>query len=94
MNALAILIFLAQLPELDPSNVPELTFVFVLMGLAIIYLMPLLTNSIPSPLINIIFLTIICITLDLDLRTVGDMGRLPDTLPMFLLPDIPITFET
>ena len=94
VNALAILIFLAQLPELDPFNVPTLTFVFVFMGLAIIYLMPYLTSSVPSPLINIIFLTIICVTLDLDLRTVGDMGTLPDTLPMFLLPDIPLTFET
>ena len=94
VNALAILIFLAQLPELDPFNVPTLTFVFVFMGLAIIYLMPYLTSSVPSPLINIIFLTILCIALDLDLRTVGDMGTLPDTLPMFLLPDIPLTFET
>ena len=56
--------------------------------------MPYLTSSVPSPLINIIFLTILCIALDLDLRTVGDMGTLPDTLPMFLLPDIPLTFET
>ena len=94
VNALAILIFLAQLPELDPLNVPTLTFVFVFMGLAIIYLMPYLTSSVPSPLINIIFLTILCVALDLDLRTVGDMGTLPDTLPMFLLPDIPLTFET
>ena len=94
VNALAILIFLAQLPELDPSSVPALTFAFVSLGLAIIYLMPYFTKSIPSPLINIIFLTILCVTLDLDLRTVGDMGRLPDTLPMFLLPDIPLTFET
>jgi len=94
VNALAILIFLAQLPELDPSNVPPLTFFIVGLGLAIIYLLPYITTSIPSPLVNIILLTILTIALDLDLRTVGDMGNLPDTLPIFLLPDIPISFET
>mgnify|MGYP001158211756 FL=1 len=94
VNALAILIFLAQLPELDPSNVPPLTFFIVGLGLAIIYLLPYITTSVPSPLVNIILLTILTIALDLDLRTVGDMGNLPDTLPIFLLPDIPISFET
>ncbi len=94
VNALAILIFLAQLPELDPSNVPALTFLIVGLGLAIIYFLPYITTSVPSPLVNIILLTILTIALDLDLRTVGDMGNLPDTLPIFLLPDIPISLET
>jgi SulP family sulfate permease len=92
VNALAILIFMAQLPEL--INVPPLTYVMVAAGLGIIYLFPLLTKAVPSPLVCIIVLTTISLSLGLDLRTVGDMGELPDTLPIFLLPDIPLTFET
>jgi len=92
VNALAILIFMAQLPEL--TNVPPLTYVMVAGGLAIIYLLPRVTKAVPSPLICIIVLTALSIGLDLDVRTVDDMGQLPATLPVFLLPDIPLTFET
>ncbi|MEM7613734.1 MAG: SulP family inorganic anion transporter [Pseudomonadota bacterium] len=92
VNALAILIFMAQLPELIGVN--NLTYVMVAAGLAIIYLFPRLTTAIPSPLVCIIVLTVLAITMGLDVRTVGDMGALPDTLPMFLLPDIPLTLET
>lgn len=92
VNALAILIFMAQLPEL--IGVPWLTYAMVAAGLAIIYLFPRLTKSVPSPLICILVLTSAALLLDLDLRTVGDMGELPSTLPMFLLPDIPLTLET
>ncbi len=92
VNALAILIFMAQLPEL--IGVPWLTYVMVAGGLAIIYLFPRLTKAVPSPLVCIIVLTGITIGLGLDLRTVGDMGELPSTLPVFLLPDVPLTFET
>ena len=94
VNALAILIFIAQLPELDPRNVPPLTFVMVAAGLAIIYLFPRLTRAVPSPLVTIIILTSVTLAMDLDLRTVADMGQLPDSLPVFLLPDIPLNFET
>ena len=94
VNALAILIFLAQLPELDPARVPVLTYPLVALGLAIIYLFPRLTKAIPSPLVTIIVLTALVLLLDLDVRNVGDMGALPDTLPVFLLPDVPFTFET
>ena len=92
VNALAILIFLAQLPEL--TNVPPLTYAMVAGGLLIIYLLPRITSAVPSPLVCIIVLTAISLTLNLDLRTVEDMGQLPATLPIFLLPDIPLTFET
>ncbi|WP_319826630.1 SulP family inorganic anion transporter [Thalassovita sp.] len=92
VNALAILIFMAQLPEL--INVPPLTYVMVAAGLGIIYTFPLLTKAIPSPLVCIVILTAVSLSLGLDLRTVGDMGELPDTLPIFLLPDIPLTLET
>ena len=92
VNALAILIFMAQLPEL--TNVPPLTYVMVAGGLAIIYLFPLLTKAVPSPLICIVVLTGLSLWLHLDLRTVGDMGELPSTLPVFLIPQIPLTLET
>ena len=92
VNALAILIFLAQLPEL--IGVPPLTYFMIAAGLAIIYLLPRVTNIVPSPLVCIVVLTVITIVLGLDLRTVGDMGELPSTLPVFLLPDIPLTLET
>ena len=92
VNALAILIFLAQLPEL--IGVPALTYVMVAAGLAIIYLFPRLTRAVPSPLVCIVVLTTISLALGLDLRTVADMGELPDSLPVFLLPDVPFTLET
>ena len=63
-------------------------------GLAIIYLLPLLTRAVPSPLVAIVVLTALSIWLGLDIRTVGDMGALPDSLPAFLLPDVPLTWET
>tara|TARA_R110000868_G_scaffold32036_6_gene116912 strand:- start:1793 stop:3277 length:1485 start_codon:yes stop_codon:yes gene_type:complete len=92
VNALAILIFMAQLPEL--IGVPWLTYVMVAAGLAIIYLFPLLTKSVPSPLVCILILTVVAIYFGLDVRTVGDMGELPSTLPVFLIPEIPLNLET
>ncbi|MCF1432467.1 STAS domain-containing protein [Agrobacterium vitis] len=92
VNALAILIFMAQLPEL--IHVPAPTYVLVAAGLAIIYLFPYVTKAIPSPLVCIVVLTAISIYFGLDIRTVGDMGELPSTLPVLLLPNIPLNIET
>jgi sulfate permease, SulP family len=92
VNALAILIFLAQLPEL--TGVTWLTYVMVAAGLGIIYGFPYLTRAIPSPLVCIVILTSAAIAFGLDVRVVGDMGELPSTLPIFLLPDIPLNLET
>ena len=92
VNALAILIFLAQLPEL--IGVPTITYALVAAGLAIIYLLPRLTRAVPSALVSILVLTAVTIGFGIDVRTVGDMGELPSTLPVFLLPDIPLTLET
>lgn len=92
VNALAILIFLAQLPELIGAS--WLVYVLVAAGLAIIYLLPLLTRAIPSPLVCIVLLSALALWLDLDVRRVGDMGALPDSLPVFLLPQVPWTLET
>ncbi|GGD05662.1 SulP family inorganic anion transporter [Aureimonas glaciei] len=92
VNALAILIFMAQIPEL--VGVPGMTYVMVAAGLAIIYLFPRITTAIPSPLVAIVVLTAVSMTFGMDLRIVGDMGALPDTLPVFLIPNIPLTLET
>jgi SulP family sulfate permease len=95
VNALAILIFMAQLPEL--INVTWQVYLFVALGLTIIYLFPLIPmigKLIPSPLVCIIVITLIAVLFGVDVRTVGDMGSLPNTLPIFLLPDIPWNLET
>lgn len=77
VNALAILIFLAQLPELDPTRVTWLTYALVAGGLAIIYLLPRVTKAVPSPLVTIIVLTGLTLAFGWDVRTVSDMGALP-----------------
>src|SRR5574344_222915 len=95
VNALAILIFMAQLPEL--TNVTWHVYAMTAAGLGIIYLfpdVPKIGKLIPSPLVCIIVLTAVAMSVGLDIRTVGDMGELPDTLPIFLWPDVPLTFET
>lgn len=92
VNALAILIFMAQLPEL--TNVSWHVYAMVAAGLGIIYLFPYITKAVPSPLVTIVVLTAVSIWLSLDIRTVGDMGQLPDSLPFFLWPEVPLTLET
>jgi SulP family sulfate permease len=95
VNALAILIFMAQLPEL--TNASWEVYAMTAAGLGIIYLFPLLPTIgklLPSPLVCIIVMTAIAMVFGLDIRTVGDMGELPDTLPVFLWPDVPLNFET
>lgn len=95
VNALAILIFMAQLPEL--TNVTWHVYAMTAAGLGIIYLFPYVPKIgklIPSPLVCILVLTAVAMTMGLDIRTVGDMGQLPDTLPVFLWPEVPLTFET
>ena len=92
VNALAILIFMAQLPEL--TGVPWTVYAMTAAGLGIIYGFPYLTRAVPSPLVAIVVLTLVAIALKLDIRTVGDMGELPNSLPVFLLPDVPLSLET
>jgi SulP family sulfate permease len=92
VNALAILIFMAQLPEL--IGVPSITYVMIAGGLAIIYLFPYVTKAIPSPLVAIAVLTALAWWFHMDLRTVGDLGALPSSLPFLTLPQVPLTWET
>ncbi|OYY79706.1 MAG: sodium-independent anion transporter, partial [Sphingomonas sp. 28-62-20] len=92
VNALAILIFMAQLPQLTGVGWP--TYTMVAGGLAMIYLLPRLTRTVPSPLVAILVLTAISIGFGIHVNTVGDMGKLPDGLPDFALPNVPLTLET
>ncbi|MFC5387712.1 SulP family inorganic anion transporter [Aquamicrobium segne] len=92
VNSLAIFIFMAQLPEL--IGVTWETYALIAAGLAIIYLFPRLTTKIPSPLICILVLAGLTITLGIDIRTVADLGELPNALPVLLFPDVPLNFET
>ncbi len=95
VNALGILIFMAQLPEL--TDVSWHVYAMTVAGLGIIYLFPLIPvigKSVPSPLVCILVLTGIALYLKLEIRTIGDMGELPDTLPIFMLPEIPINWDT
>ncbi|MBK0063169.1 MULTISPECIES: SulP family inorganic anion transporter [unclassified Acinetobacter] len=95
VNALAILIFMAQLPEL--THVSIQVYLFVILGLAIIYLFPYIPKVgklIPSPMVCIIVITFLALFLGSNVRTVGDMGHLPNSLPHFFIPNIPWNLET
>ncbi len=92
VNALAILIFMAQLPEFHGAGWQ--TFAMVGGGLAIIYIFPWFTKAVPSPLVCIIVLTLVSIFTGMELRTVGDLGQLPSTIPAFLIPQVPWNLET
>lgn len=92
VNALAIVIFMAQLPHI----VGQSWQVFAMIGgtLAIIYGLPRLTRAVPAPLVAILFMTVLSLTLKLDLSTVGDMGRITRALPVFHVAAVPFTLET
>jgi SulP family sulfate permease len=92
VNALAILIFSAQVPQMVGVSWPA--YAMIAGGLAIIYLMPRISNAIPSPLICIVVLTAIAMWVPMPLKTVGDLGKLPSTLPSFGIPDVPFTWDT
>ncbi len=92
VNALAILIFMAQLPQL--IGVGWETYAMVAAGLAIIYLLPRITSAVPSPLVAIVLLAAVTIGTGIDVNTVGEMGKLPEALPMFHWPQVPLTWET
>ena len=102
VNALAILIFLAQVPHILLSDETEavrnselwMNIGVIIAGLAIIYGLPRITKAVPSPLVAIVVIATAAITMGWSLPTVGDMGELPDTLPFFALPDVPFTLET
>lgn len=92
VNALAILIFMAQVPHL--IDVTPITYIFVAVTLAIVFILPRFFKAIPAPLIALVLLTAIAVYSGFDMRTVGDLGTISQTLPVFLLPDVPFNLET
>ncbi|WP_264669837.1 SulP family inorganic anion transporter [Arthrobacter sp. VKM Ac-2550] len=92
VNALAILIFMSQVPEL--LGVPWLVYPLTALGLAIVFGLPKLTNVVPAPLVAIIVLTLITVLAAITVPTVGDKGDLPDSLPTLFFPNVPLNFET
>lgn len=92
VNALAIMIFMAQVPHF--IGISNMTYIFVAITLVILYVVPKFIKSIPSPLIAIVVLTAIAIYSGVELGTVGDLGAITQSLPAFFIPDVPFTFET
>lgn len=92
VNALAIVIFTAQLPEL--IDVPTVVYPMVTIGLLILVFLPKFSRVVPAPLVVVVLLTIVAIAMNLDVPTVGDQGELPSSLPGFFIPDVPFDFET
>jgi sulfate permease, SulP family len=92
VNALAVLIFLAQVPQL--VGVPVVTYLLIALGLAIIYAFPHLTKAVPSPLVAIATLTVITQAFGIHVRTIADLGQLPSALPIFGMPHVPLTLAT
>ncbi|MFD5213830.1 SulP family inorganic anion transporter [Microbacterium sp. NPDC058345] len=92
VNALAILIFSAQVPQL--LGVPWAVYPLTVIGLAIVFLFPRLTKVVPAPLVAIVVLTAAVVLLGVAVPNVGDQGRLPDSLPTLFIPNVPLTLET
>ena len=92
VNSLAILIFVAQIPQL--VDVPWLVYPLVVAGLAIIVAMPRITKAVPAPLVSIVVVTVAVVVMAINVPTVGDEGELPRSLPELFIPNIPFTWET
>ncbi|MDI3234780.1 SulP family inorganic anion transporter [Exiguobacterium antarcticum] len=92
VNALAILIFSAQLPQFEGQN--WIMYAMVAASLAIILIFPRFTKVIPAPLVAITIMTVLTVVLSLDTRVIGDMGQISASLPSFFLPNVPFSLET
>src|SRR5690606_6336108 len=92
VNALAILIFVSQVPQL--IGVPWMVYPLVAAGLLIMYLMPRITRVVPAPLVAIVLLTGAVVIFGITVPTVGDEGELPRSLPELVIPNVPFAFET
>ncbi|MFB9166545.1 SulP family inorganic anion transporter [Arthrobacter psychrochitiniphilus] len=92
VNSLAILVFMAQLPEL--LGVPWLVYPLVALALIIMFVLPRFTQAVPAPLVAIVVVTVIAVVATLVVPTVGDKGELPDSVPFLHLPQVPFTWET
>lgn len=92
VNALAILIFMAQVPHFLGEG--TITYVFIAITLLIVYLLPRFFKAIPAPLIAIVLLTAVTFMFNVELKTIGDLGSITQSLPSFFIPDVPFNLET
>ncbi|PYF06173.1 SulP family inorganic anion transporter [Ureibacillus chungkukjangi] len=92
VNALAILIFMAQVPHF--IGISNMTYVFVAITLVIVYTLPRFVKAIPAPLVALVILTAVAMFSGFELRTIGDLGNITQSLPSFLIPNVPFNFET
>lgn len=92
VNSLAILVFIAQTPHFIGGSL--MTWIFLLSTIALIYIIPFVIKGIPAPLIAVVLLSVAVVYLGIDLKTVGDMGSITQSLPSFLIPDVPFNLET
>lgn len=92
VNALAILIFMAQIPEL--IDVPYIVYPLVAVGIAVLVFLPRYFKAVPAPLVLIVLLTITAVATGMDIPTVGDKGELPRSLPTLFIPDVPFSLDT
>lgn len=92
VNALAILIFMAQVPHFLGEG--TMTYVFIAITLLIVYILPRFFKAIPAPLIAIVLLTAVTFMFNVELKTIGDLGSITQSLPSFFIPDVPFNFET
>ncbi|MFC7457604.1 SulP family inorganic anion transporter [Brachybacterium sp. GCM10030267] len=94
VNALAILIFMAQVPHLYGQGVGPLVYALVAVGIVMLVVLPKITTAIPAPLITILVISAVVFFSGWSVPTVGDEGELPDSLPSLFIPDVPLTLET
>ncbi|MGX5790094.1 SulP family inorganic anion transporter [Staphylococcus equorum] len=92
VNALGIMIFMSQIEHIFGISIS--TYVYVIITLLIVYILPRFSKAVPAPLIAIIVLTAIYMYTGVDVRTVGDLGTIKQSLPHFLIPNVPFNFET
>lgn len=92
VNALAILVFVSQMPQL--IDVPWAVYPLVVAGLGILYFWPRLTKAVPAPLVAIVVLTLVVVVFGIAVPTVGDQGALPQSLPELFIPQVPLEWET
>lgn len=92
VNALGIMIFLSQIEHI--FNISIATYIYVIITLLIVYIVPRFFKAIPAPLIAIILLTALYMFTSANVHTVGDLGTIKQALPHFIIPQVPYTLET
>ena len=92
VNALGILIFMAQVPHL--LGVPWLVYPLFALTVLIVLVLPRITRAVPAPLVAIVVVTAIVIIAHLTVPNVGDEGSIGGSLPGITPLLVPLNLET